>query len=63
VRAGDRVAGEAIRTPPHNLVLARPTDDRAIGALAGAIESDLPGVVGAVPEVVAFADVWADRHG
>jgi uncharacterized protein len=63
VREGDRVAGGAIRTPPHNLVLARPTDDRAIGSLAGAIDEQLPGVVGAVPEVDVFAAVWAEQHG
>jgi uncharacterized protein len=57
------VVGVAIRTPPHNLVLARPTDPRAIEALAEAIETELPGVVGAVPEVDSFASAWAVRHG
>ena len=56
------VVGAAVRTPPHNLVLARPVDELAIDALAGAIEAELPGVVGAVPEVDAFAAAWAERH-
>ena len=60
-RKGD-VVGAAIRTPPYNLVLARPVDDLAIDALAGAIDAELPGVVGAVPEVEAFAVAWAERH-
>ena len=34
VRDGARIAGAALRTPPHNLVVARPDDDRAIEALA-----------------------------
>ena len=62
-RVGGRVVGAAIRTPPHNLVLARPADEPAIVALAHAIDAELPGVVGAVPEVDAFASVWARRHG
>jgi hypothetical protein len=57
-----RVLGGAIRTPPHNLVLARPADERAIGALARAIDAELPGVVGGVPEVDAFASAWAEWH-
>ena len=62
VRDGDVVVGAAIRTPPHNLVLAQPVDEEAADALAGAIEAELPGVVGAVPEVDAFAAAWAERH-
>jgi predicted GNAT family acetyltransferase len=57
-----RIVGVAVRTPPYNLILAQPVDDRAIGALADAIPSELPGVVGAVPEVDAFADAWTQRH-
>jgi predicted GNAT family acetyltransferase len=57
-----RVVGVAIRTPPHNVVLAKPTDPGAIEALAEAIEMELPGVVGAVPEVDSFASAWAGRH-
>ncbi len=47
--ASGRVVGAAIRTPPHNLVLAQPTDERALAALAHAIDDELPGVVGADP--------------
>jgi GNAT superfamily N-acetyltransferase len=62
VREGARVVGVGLRTPPHNLVVARPTVDGAIAVLAEAIEGELPGVVGAVPEVDAFAGAWAARH-
>jgi len=60
---GWRVTGAALRTPPHNLIVAKPADDAAIDALAEAIDDDLPGVVGAVPEVDRFAAAWATRHG
>jgi predicted GNAT family acetyltransferase len=56
------VVGAALRTPPHNVVLVRPTDPSALRVLAEAIEDDLPGVVGAVPEVDVFADAWASLH-
>jgi predicted GNAT family acetyltransferase len=49
----------AMQTPPHNLILAKPRDDAALAALAAAIDSDLPGVTGAVPEVHAFAALWS----
>ena len=42
-----------MRTRPFNLVLARGSDD-AVALLAGSIEEDLPGVVGAVPEIDRF---------
>ena len=59
---GGEVVGAALRTPPHNVVLARPTDDRALTALAEAIEdADVPGVVGAVPEIDPFATALAER--
>lgn len=60
--AGD-VVGAALRTPPYNLVLARPRVVRALEALAAAIDDELPGVVGAVPEVDGFAAAWSARHG
>jgi predicted GNAT family acetyltransferase len=62
VRDGGRIAGVAVRTPPYNLVLARPLHDLALEALAASISSELPGVVGAVPEVDAFTERWAARH-
>jgi hypothetical protein len=61
-REGSRIVAAAVRTPPHNLVLAQPVDERGIHTLAGAIEAELPGVVGAVPEVDAFAASFAERH-
>ena len=63
VRDGDEAVGAALRTPPFNLVLARPRDDAALEALAGAIDEELPGVVGAVPEVDRFAELWSARTG
>ncbi len=61
--SGGDVVGAAVRTPPHNVVLARPTDERALIALAQAIEDDdVPGVVGAVPEIDAFATALAERY-
>jgi hypothetical protein len=55
------VAGAALRTPPYNLVLARGGRE-ALEALARSID-ELPGVVGAVPEVETFARVWTEMHG
>jgi len=60
---GLEVAGAALQTPPHNLVVARPCKDGAIEALATEIEDDLPGVNGAVPEAVRFAEAWAAKTG
>ena len=54
--------GAALRTSPHNLVLARARDDSAVEALAEAVEDELPGVVGALPEVEQFANAWAARN-
>jgi uncharacterized protein len=62
VRDGARVVGVALRTPPMNLVLARPLDDQAVDALVAAIDDDLPGVVGAVPEVDAFSTTWSAKR-
>ena len=62
VRDGTRVVCTALRTPPHNLVLARPLDARALGVLVRGIADELPGVVAAVPEVDAFASAWAALH-
>ena len=56
------VVAAALRTPPYNVVLARPLDDAALHELADAID-ELPGVVGAVPEVDAFAERWCGQHG
>jgi GNAT superfamily N-acetyltransferase len=56
VEADGAVAGAALRTPPHNLVLARGSAE-ALEALARSID-ELPGVVGAVPEVEQFVTAW-----
>ena len=48
-----RVVGAALRTRPLNVVLARGTDE-AVALLARSITEELPGVVGAVPEVDRF---------
>jgi predicted GNAT family acetyltransferase len=53
------VVGAALETPPHNLVLACPTTRTAAGALACSIHRELPGIVGAEPEVYEFASVWS----
>ena len=55
--------GAALRTSPHHLVLARARDDGTIEALAQAVDDELPGVVGALPEVEQFARAWASRTG
>jgi hypothetical protein len=60
------VVGAALQTPPHNLVLAKPSDEVVLGVLAQAILGAgvrLPGVSGARPEVSAFADRWVEIAG
>ena len=61
--AGSNIAGAALMTPPHNLVLARPRDDSVLEALAAAIDEELPGLVAALPEADAFATAWARKTG
>jgi uncharacterized protein len=58
-----KVVAAALQTPPYNLVLGRPLVERALDELAGRIAKELPGVVGAVPEVDRFAQLWAERSG
>lgn len=62
VEADGAVVGAALRTPPYNLVLARGSDE-ALGVLVRGIEEELPGVVGAVPEVERFAQAWTQERG
>ena len=63
VRQHGTVVAGALRTPPHNLILVRPGRPGAIEALALAIDGEVPGVVGAVPEVDDFAKAWSGtRH-
>jgi uncharacterized protein len=59
---GDRPVAAAMRTPPFNLILATPRDFAALPALVAGIEDELPGVVGARPEVDEFIRLWAERH-
>jgi len=62
VQDGEQVAGAALRTPPYNLILARPRSPHALAALAEAVAGEeLPGVVGAEPEVHEFVELRS-RH-
>jgi uncharacterized protein len=63
VRDGGDLVGAALRTPPFNLVVGRPETDSALHALADAIDEDLPGVVGALPESEVFAAAWSAKTG
>jgi hypothetical protein len=63
VRKEGRPVAAAIRTPPYNLILARPESPLALEALADGIAEELPGVHGCVPEADAFAEIWAERTG
>jgi hypothetical protein len=56
------IVGAALRTPPYGLALAPPVDAEAVAALATSIDDDLPGVVGAVPEVDLFVAHRHTRH-
>jgi predicted GNAT family acetyltransferase len=61
---GDRPVLAALRTPPYNLILGQPSSDAALAELADAVAGEeLPGLVGATPEVEAFADLWTARTG
>ena len=64
VHDGREVVGAALRTPPYNLILARPRSPQAIAVLAEAVAGEkLPGAVGSEPEVQEFAEAWAARSG
>lgn len=64
VRDGSEVVGAALRTLPYNLILARPRAPQALAELAEAVaDEELPGVVGAEPEVLEFAELWSGRLG
>jgi hypothetical protein len=63
VRTEGRPVAAAIRTPPYNLILARPESPLALEALADGIAEELPGVNGCLPEAEAFAEIWAGRTG
>jgi predicted GNAT family acetyltransferase len=60
----DRPVAAALRTPPYNLILGQPESDAALGEIADAVAGqELPGLVGATPEVETFAELWAARTG
>jgi predicted GNAT family acetyltransferase len=63
VREDGEVVAAALRTPPYNLILAGPRSEEALTVLATGIAEDLPGVVGAEPEAVGFADAWSRQTG
>jgi hypothetical protein len=64
VRDGNELFGAALRTPPYNLILARPKSQEALAALAESVAGEeLPGVVGTEPEVHEFAELWCRRTG
>jgi predicted GNAT family acetyltransferase len=62
LRVGGVVVGAAMRTPPHNLLVARPRHNAALSELADHISEALPGVQGSVPEVDVFAGAWRERR-
>ena len=64
VRDAGEVVAAALRTPPYNLILARPRSAPALAALAEALAGeDLPGVTGTEPEVEEFAGFWSRNSG
>ena len=65
VRDADEVVAAALRTPPYNLILAKPRSTPALAALAEAVAEDeeIPGVVGTVPEIHEFAECWSKHSG
>jgi predicted GNAT family acetyltransferase len=64
VRDGGAVAAAALRTPPYNLILARPRSTQALVALAEVVAGEeLPGAVGAEPEIHEFAELWSRYSG
>jgi GNAT superfamily N-acetyltransferase len=56
----------ALMTPPFNIVVAKPADRAALPFAARSVHRRgvaVPGVVGALPEVDAFAEAWAHASG
>ena len=62
VEDGGTVVGAALRTPPYNLVLGG-GGDGALEALARELGGEIPGAVGAVPEIDDFVAGCARFHG
>ena len=64
VREDGEVVAAALRTPPYNLILARPRSSAALAALAEAVAAEeIPGVVGTEPEIHEFAELWSQHNG
>ena len=66
VEDGGRVVTAALRTPPHNLVLAECEDTAGYVALAEdahAVFADLPGVSGPASAIGAFISAWGALTG
>jgi GNAT superfamily N-acetyltransferase len=60
------VVGAALRTPPHNLWLARPLRAGAVDFLATELAArgvELPGANGATEEVEQFVEIWEAQTG
>jgi uncharacterized protein len=56
------LSGMAMRTPPYSLILSQPCE--GLGALVALLATEsLPGVVGPVDLVSAFAERWIDKRG
>jgi predicted GNAT family acetyltransferase len=65
VEDGGEILGAALRTPPFNLVLARPANDTALEALVDRLldeGQDLPGVVASLPELDGFVGMWTTNR-
>jgi predicted GNAT family acetyltransferase len=65
VRDASEVVAAALRTPPYNLILAKPRSTPALAALAEAVAAaeEIPGVVGTEPEIHEFAELWSRHSG
>ena len=65
VRDAGEVVAAALRTPPYNLILARPRSTPALAALGEAVAEaeEIPGVVGTEPEIHEFAELWSQHSG
>jgi uncharacterized protein len=65
-RGDGGIAGVAMRTPPHNLILSEIDDEAALPPLIEDVRSkfaSIPGVVGPKERVAQFARAWQDATG
>jgi uncharacterized protein len=64
VREDGEVVAAALRTPPYNVILAKPRSSAALAALVEAVAAEeIPGVVGTEPEIHEFAELWSQHNG